>query len=249
LKTKPTGPERRSFVVKELRVKTEDNAEPVITGYAAVFNSMSETLCDWWYGEFKEMVMPGAFAETILNDDIRALWNHDPNYVLGRNKANTLTLEEDEKGLKIEITPPDTQWARDLMVNMKRGDVDQMSFGFIVLTEDWKLIDGDEVRQLIKVQLFDVSPVTYPAYTESSVSVRSAGQEPDVELDQLARVVARHRRGLELKDTDQEVIRSSIEVLNKLLPATQEPVTPDEELPQTRNISVLRKRLDLIEKS
>lgn len=151
--------ERRAYPVNiEIRQDSPENP-PVITGYAAVFNSYSEDL-----GYFRELIRPGAFTGAIPRDDVRALWNHDPNYVLGRNRAGTLSLAEDERGLRVEIRPPETQWAKDLLVSIGRGDVNQMSFGFEVLADSWRTENGQEIRELIEVKLYDVSPVTYPAY-------------------------------------------------------------------------------------
>jgi HK97 family phage prohead protease len=123
---------------------------------------------------FRERVLRGAFADSIASDDIRALFNHDPNFVLGRNKAGTLELGEDDKGLLVKITPPDTQWAKDLLVSIQRGDITQMSFGFIVLQDVWQESEGVDVRELIKVKLFDVSPVTFPAYSQTECNIRTA---------------------------------------------------------------------------
>ena len=119
--------------------------------------------------------MPGAFAGAIEWSDVRALWNHDPNYVLGRVKSGTLTVEEDEAGLAVVIHPPDTQYASDLFAVMERGDVDQMSFAFTVGREKWlKDDDGNAIRQIDEVaELWDVSPVTYPAYEATTVSARA----------------------------------------------------------------------------
>lgn len=159
--------EVRSFPLAELRV-IDDGGKPKIQGYAAVFNSKSEDL-----GGFREIVKPGAFKKTILESDIRALFNHDPNYVLGRKKSGTLALEEDEHGLKISVDPPDTGWARDLVTSVRRGDVDQMSFGFRTIKDEWENADSKEkLRSLVEVQLYDISPVTFPAYPETSVAVR-----------------------------------------------------------------------------
>ena len=170
--------ERRSIELSELRlIQTEANENgertaPVIEGHAAVFGPFSEELGGLF--KFRERIAPGAFTETLKNDDIRALWNHNPDYVLGRNKAGTLELEETPRGLKVRIHPPDTQYARDLMESMQRGDVSQMSFAFTTQEESWSTVDGADVRELRKVQLFDVSPVTYPAYTQTDVGVRDA---------------------------------------------------------------------------
>src|SRR5574344_2194519 len=165
--------ERRCVILKELRVidVAEATNEPCIEGYASVFDSWSEELGG--IDPFREKVVKGAFAQTIQEDDIRALFNHDPNYVLGRNKSGTLTLQEDEKGLLVRIIPPKTQWARDLLVSINRGDITQMSFGFTVELDRWSYENGVDVRELLKVKLFDVSPVTYPAYSETECGIRS----------------------------------------------------------------------------
>lgn len=116
--------ERRTINLEELRVdslKKEENDLKIIEGHAAVFEKWSEEL--GFLVPFKEKVLKGTFKESIENDDIRALFNHDANFVLGRNKSGTLFLEEDEKGLKVRIIPPDTQWARDLLVSIERGDI------------------------------------------------------------------------------------------------------------------------------
>ena len=154
----------------ELRIADSDGGS-VIEGHAAVFDSWSETLGGIF--PFKEIVRKGAFNESIGKDDIRALFNHDPNYVLGRNRAGTLELVEDEVGLRVRITPPDTSWARDLQASIRRGDITQMSIGFIVEEDKWSTENGMDTREIRKVQLFDVSPVTFPAYTATDVGVRA----------------------------------------------------------------------------
>ena len=160
--------ERRVLHGGELRVHHDEGAAPKISGYAAMFDSPADI------GWFREVIKAGAFDETLANgDDVRALFNHDPNLVLGRTKANTLRLSVDDKGLMYEIDPPDTQFARDLMESIRRGDVSQSSFAFETISDRWRTEDKQDVRELIKVRLFDVSPVTYPAYEETSVGVRS----------------------------------------------------------------------------
>ena len=165
--------ERRDFAV-ELRVVREEGKAPVIRGHAAVFNALSEDL-----GGFREVIAPGAFKNAIPRDDVRALFNHDSNLILGRSRpgqANTLRMVEDGTGLAIEIDPPDTQYARDLMVSMDRGDITQMSFGFSVTKagQKWEENgDGTHTRTLTDVRLYDVSPVTFPAYPQTDVALRS----------------------------------------------------------------------------
>lgn len=163
--------ERRTFTANFKLETREEGQEVFFVGHASVFNQRTDL------GWFDEMVSPGAFKDSIGVDDVRALFNHDPNFVLGRNKSGTLELREDEKGLWTKIIPPDTQTARDLKVLIERGDIDQMSFGFEILEREWRSGEGKEndLQVLKKVRLWDVSPVTFPAYkqTDIGLSVRS----------------------------------------------------------------------------
>lgn len=169
------GQIERRFQVAELRAEAvEGQAARSIVGYAAVFNSLSQDL-----GGFVEKIAPGAFAGAGQSD-VRALFNHDPSMVLGRSTSGTLTVAEDEIGLRIRITPPDTQYARDVMHLIDRGDVSQMSFGFRALKDDWANENGQTVRTLILAELLDVSPVTFPAYTATNVQMRDMMNLPDV---------------------------------------------------------------------
>lgn len=159
--------ERRIAGPVEVR---ERDGKPVLVGYAAVFDQLSNDL-----GGFVERIQRGAFAGAIKGD-VRALWQHDSSYVLGRTTNGTLQLSEDDKGLLVEITPPDTQWARDAMTSIQRGDVSQMSFGFNVPkgSDLWKREGKVSVRTLTVVDpLHDVSPVTFPAYPQTNVDIRS----------------------------------------------------------------------------
>lgn len=167
--------EERRFITTELRVSRDDDKAKIV-GYAAVFNSWSEDL-----GGFREKIQPGAFGKTIKKADVRALFNHDSNIVLGRTKSGTLRLKEDNTGLHMEIDPPDTQAARDLMTLIERGDITQQSFAFRTVEDDWKYKNnGNEAeRTLIEVELHDVSPVTYPAYPDTSVGLRSLDKWKD----------------------------------------------------------------------
>jgi hypothetical protein len=162
--------EVRSYPMQELRVELGDHELPYkIRGYAAVFDGLSNQL----WGGFREKINTGAFAKTVKKDDIRALHNHDANYVLGRTKSMTLNLSEDALGLKFAITPPDTQWARDLITTIQRGDVDQMSFAFQAERENWGFDKNKNlIRTLEEVTLYDISVVTYPAYPQTTVAVR-----------------------------------------------------------------------------
>lgn len=168
------GPQRR-YISNEVRLNF-DSGPPKIQGYAARFDQITEL----WPG-FRERVKRGAFTETIQQDDVRALWNHDPNFVLGRNVAKTLELFEDDKGLGYRIIPPDTSAAKDLMVSIKRGDVSQSSFGFNIIKRTIEIDEEKDemLRTIEKVQLFDVSPVTFPAYPQTEVHVRMTTNEKE----------------------------------------------------------------------
>jgi Escherichia/Staphylococcus phage prohead protease len=160
--------ERRRFPM-ELRL-TRENGAPKLDGHIAVFNQLSDDL-----GGFREKIAPGAFKVTIAQHDIRALWNHDSDLVLGRNKAGTLELEEDDIGLLFRNDPPDTTWFKDRMVSLERKDVTGCSFGFYTDEDEWGTEpDGTRVRTLRKVTLVEVSPgVTFPAYPQTDVALRS----------------------------------------------------------------------------
>lgn len=154
-----------------LATRAED-APPLISGYAAIFDTLSVQL--WG---FREKIAPGAFTGS-LGDDIRALWNHDTSVVMGRTKSGTLRLAEDATGLRIENEPPSA--ASHQVESIDRGDVDQMSFGFRTLEDAWDEDDeGQLVRTLLKVKLYEVSFVTFPAYPATSVQLRSDGPTVD----------------------------------------------------------------------
>ena len=223
--------EYRSWPIEELRVSDEDGAKRV-EWYASVFDSPSENM--WGVTEF---VGRRAFTKTLQEHDIRALFNHDPNLVLGRNKADTLKLHVDTKGLRASVTPPDTQWARDLMVSVERGDVSAGSFGFQVLKDDIREgPDGGIIRELKEVRLFDVSLVTYPAFpgTDGTASVRSL---LGIDLQDLAFPILNARAGKPLGAEERERFDRVMEQLRKSLP---EP--PRHSIP----VSVRRRELELL---
>ena len=147
----------------------EDGENPTIEGYFAVFNSNYEIAPG-----MSESIAPGAFSRTLAND-VRALINHDTTLVLGRTKANTLELREDSHGLwgKITINPNDGD-AMNLYERVKRGDVDQCSFGFDLKEQDTEIRDDGAVHWTIRdLDLFEVSCCTFPAYEQTNISARS----------------------------------------------------------------------------
>lgn len=225
--------ERRVFPNLELRVDGSAD-KPKITGYAAVFDELSEDLGGWF-----ERIRPGAFTKTLKEADVRALFNHNPNYVLGRNKANTLKLSEDNRGLAIEIDPPiEAQWAKDLIVSLKRGDVDQMSFAFQTVRDEWKSAGDKIIRDVIEVKLFDVSPVTFPAYPQTSAQVRWL-EKPL--LDAIQHLRNGSANELELRMLDALIARPENGAPG------QEPHPPDEAGNAQERITMLRRRLELAE--
>lgn len=151
------------------RAAGDDAQVRPIEGYAAVFNS-DATIGDY----FVERIAPGAFTAAIKRDDVRCLFNHNDNYVLGRSTAKTLRLSEDDHGLRYECDPPETTWARDLVVSIDRGDINQSSFAFRAVKQEWDETGPLPVRTILEVELLDVSPVTYPAYDDTEVGVRAA---------------------------------------------------------------------------
>jgi len=165
----------------EFRIETRDDKQ-MVEGIAAVFNRLSEDL-----GGFREKIDPGAFDD-VMNNDVRALINHEPNLVLGRTTAGTLELFVTPEGLGYRYSDPDTSYSRDLQKSLKRGDVNQSSFAFSIPDggDVWEK-DGDAwIRTIKKVsRLYDVSPVTYPAYPDTKVAARSLeAREKDIENEQ-----------------------------------------------------------------
>lgn len=122
---------------------------------------------------FSECIRPGAFLKSIAGQDIRALINHDPSRVLGRNMAGTLRLLEDDVGLYAEIDPPETSFAADLIVSLSRGDISGMSFRFYATKDEWTDSDYGLKRELVELEIDEVSIVTFPAYPDTEVAVRS----------------------------------------------------------------------------
>lgn len=233
----PEGREERSIEPPEIRVERQDGEDKVV-GYAAVFDELSPPL--WG---FRERIEKGAFAKSIREADVRALWNHDRNLVLGRTKSRTLRLFEDDTGLGYEIDPPDTQWARDALVTIERGDVDQSSFGFEVIREEWTTNEDDEnIRTLKEVKLFDVSPVTFPAYPQTSVQLRSLlGVDPY----ELSNALAMLESGA-LTPEHREMLQQFVTRVNdRLTAAPAEGGHPADEDEGTQGSDLRRLRLEL----
>lgn len=167
--------ERRFFTAEVRADPMEDGHAARIIGYGAVFNQRSDNL-----GGFREIIMPTAFDD-VLDQDIRGLFNHDSNYVLGRTASGTMKLSVDSVGFQYEIEPPDSQTIKDLVLTpMKRGDISQSSFTFIVAPDGDKWYEDEEgviVREIHRVsRVFDIGPVAIPAYPDTTAASRNLEQ-------------------------------------------------------------------------
>lgn len=177
--------ETRTFDITKLNTRDATEEQPsLITGYAAVFNS--KTSIGGW---FDEVIEPGAFARSLSeNGDIRALFNHNWDNVLGRTKSGTLRLEEDERGLKFEIELPNTSVGRDLAESMDRGDINQCSFGFWITEENWDYNVEPALRTIKEVELYEISVVSIPAYDDTEASL-VRGKEIGKEVEQRMKMI------------------------------------------------------------
>lgn len=182
--------------VRRAPMQTRDGTDTgkvstTIAGYAAKFNVMSEIMWD-----FQETIAPGAF-DTVMGDDVRALFNHDPNLILGRTVPGTLRLSLDATGLAYECDLPDTHSAENVASAIERGDVTQSSFAFVVNEATWtEREDGTWLRTITSLKrLYDVSPVTYPGYPDATVGMRSSFVKSQIE----ARTAAEAVREAEMK--------------------------------------------------
>lgn len=204
LRRDPAGRELRVFTGRpEMRAANQDGTIP-FTGHAAVFNSRSVVLSDWW-DTFREVIEPGAF-ESVLDADVRFLIDHDSSLILARTVAGNLRLSEDEQGLLVDADIVPTTYARDLEANMRAGNITQMSFAFAVDPdgERWELdTDGMLLRTISRViGLYDVSCVTYPAYPETDAATRAAIQR--------ARASRGHRATRSDESDDDAVLQDAI---------------------------------------
>ena len=159
-----------------VRMDTRADGKPVIVGYAAVYYNTADpgTQFTLWEGGI-ERIAPGAFDAAIVRDDVRALFNHDPSLLLGRKSAGSLALTADDVGLRYEITPGDTTVARDVAEFIKRGELQGSSFAFDYEGYSWTKEGDIDVLTILSVRLYDVGPVTFPAYDATSTGMRSVG--------------------------------------------------------------------------
>ena len=184
-----------------------DSDDMIIEGYAALYDNETNI------GPFKETIARGAFDD-VLDNDVRALMNHDPNYVLGRTGAGTLELELDDTGLKYRIKLGEQQYAKDLYESVKRGDISQSSFAFTIAEQSWS--EDRTVRSVDKVAtLLDVSPVTYPAYKDTHGLV---ARNEDTEPEQIDNAVdnTTSEQNKKVKKTTKKRSKMNLKELNEL---------------------------------
>jgi HK97 family phage prohead protease len=245
-----TGEAKLKLETRILDVDTfevrEDSDGMHLEGYAAVFNSRSENL-----GGFTETIQPGAFRSSLRSrNDIKLLWNHQSGAVLGSTRAGTLSLVEDDKGLRVSATLPNTTHGRDASELIRRGDVTAFSFGFSLPTrggDSWS-DDGTE-RVLKSVRLHEVSLVAFPAYpgTAGSATVRGLdrlAKRANVDADALADALLKLEQGEEITPDDRAIVDR---VLDELAPQQAEE-TVDENTVDAGMLALKKKKLELLMK-
>ncbi|MFC6644145.1 HK97 family phage prohead protease [Granulicella cerasi] len=159
-------------VTAELRVAASEDGTRTLTGFIP-YNTESVDL-----GGFTEVIAPGAFAEALQpTSDVLALRDHDAKLLMGRTKSGTLIFTDATDGLRYQVKLPNTTAANDLAESIERGDLDGTSFGFSTDEDKWINADGKVIRTLLKVNLFEVSPCSFPAYPDSGIALRSAPVE------------------------------------------------------------------------
>ncbi|TNH04315.1 HK97 family phage prohead protease [Testudinibacter sp. TR-2022] len=155
--------------MKEFEIRSSEIScdHQKLIGYVVRWNSQSKPLWD-----FVEQFTPNAFAESLAEgQDVRALFEHDHTKLLGRTAAGTLSLVEDNIGLRFELVPPDTTLGRDLLVSVERGDISGMSFGFRTLSDSWDFEQEPMLRTINRAELVEITITSIPAYPESSVQI------------------------------------------------------------------------------
>jgi len=211
-----------------LNVRADGDNPPRIEGYGAVFYDADDPGTEYkLWRDVYERIASGAFERAIREDDVRSLFNHDANIVLGRNRSDpaTLSLKEDEVGLFYSALPPDTQLARDQVIApIQRGDVDGSSFMFVAKRVVWiEEKDGDreiDIRQIEEVELWETGPVVFPAYDSTTAGVRAARgavRANDADLAEIRQEHARWKRsgmdGRDFAEVEARVIAARLQQL------------------------------------
>jgi len=233
------GLERLSWDVEERDLRVEGDADTTkLIGHAALFDTFSLPL-----GSFKEIIRKGAFRESLKNDEVLMLWNHNTDYVMASKSDGRLKVSEDKVGLRFESTPNlNISWNSDGMKSVSDGTTKRMSFRFEALKDRWGSEDGETIRELLKVRVAEISPVAFPAYPTTSVEARSVFADNGIEIDLLANALERIRSGETLEDSEMEIVQKSLDILNRSFSKH----TDDDDRRELLSVKV--KRLDLVEK-
>ena len=197
--------EERTWALSDVEVRDKDGGGFHFRGYAAVFDKDSEPL------PFIESIKPGAFARSLreMKRPVKLFHNHNQDILLGNTRAGTLTLVEDGRGLLSEADLPDNEWGRPVADGIRRKDIDSMSFGFTTLRDAWN--DEGTRRELVEVRLHEVSIVSgFPAYTQTSASVRALANRLEANADALAAAIEALRSGVPLTAEHSVLIEAAL---------------------------------------
>ena len=229
------GIERREMLLEGLELRIDDaTGAPIVSGYAAVFNSLSDVLFEWEQGRFREQIAPGAFTKTLREQNVPLLVEH-ADLPLATTGSGTLALIEDAHGLRyestLEISDPDVQ---RLVPKMRRGDLNKSSFGFFPVRESWNDKTKPRTRTIHEARLFDVSIVARPAYPATEAKVRKLLADDNLDAESIAEMLVRLRLGLPLEDGDVPMMQTLTTTFRAYLPAiaTEPESAPLPEHPQ-----------------
>jgi HK97 family phage prohead protease len=236
--------ERRSVLLPVALEERSDGGLPKITGHSAVFNSKSEDL-----GFFTEIIRPGAFQDALQTYQSVCLANHNVDRLIAATANGTLLLQEDKRGLYEDATPMDTQVCRDVVTEIRSGALNGQSFSFDVETDAWRMENGMQLREIIKIaRLYDVGPVVFPAYPATDVSARGLMVAAGLDIEGFSQAIVKQLRRLPLTPADRDIVQQAIAVLQ----LTEEDVrqapnvlATDSEAPEAWRLQHLRRRLEL----
>ncbi len=203
----------RTIPAEGLEVRAEGEGKPKqIIGYGIVYNRETHL-----WGDLYEIIRPGAASEFLkTNPDIKCALNHLPSsYLFGRTKSGTMKVEEDERGVKYTVTPPDAQWARDAMASIERGDITGSSFTFSVKPQDEKVTERDDgtfLREIFKFsRIGEMGPVTDPAYVDTTAEARAKA-----EYDSLTARLRTQDDADEITQRTLEIRKRKLDLVSKL---------------------------------
>ena len=185
----------------DVEIRSEGDGTLTAEGYAAVFNVRSENL-----GGFVEVISKNAFRETLKTQDVLGLFNHDMNLLLGRTSNGTLSLHEDDHGLRYSLKLPDTSVGRDVAELLRSRTITGSSFGFNTISDSWSETEsGYPERRLLEARLIDISPVSRPAYPQTEASLRSLVDVTGQDIETILKAAEQNElRSLISQDDDED---------------------------------------------